>query len=102
VKANTRPGIRRMAGHNAQDDIQDPGVGLPPVMVRSRGDRIFVPSRKRPARRPPSQQTGGRVQRMVTWGVTLAALIFLAVVLAWPLVVWLLSLAGIKASSFCI
>ena len=82
-----------------------PYPGSSRVMRVSLADGPFATPRRRAsqrsARRSPTPPTS-RFRRMAALGVTLGALVFLAAVLAWPLLVWLLSLAGIVVPSLCI
>ena len=91
-----------------QGDPRGPYPGSSRVMRVSLADGPFATPRRRASQpsarrspRPPTPPTS-RFRRMAALGVTLGALIFLAAVLAWPLLVWLLSLAGIVVPSLCI
>ena len=78
------------------ESAEGSGSDLPSPM-RGGGNLTFAP-----LTRPPRQRAASSIQRIVILGVTLGALGFLVVVLAWPLIVWLLSLAGITVPSLCI
>jgi hypothetical protein len=97
VNVNIGAGVRRMAEQNAGA----PGAGVYRVALGSEGDRTSVSSRLRPRQRPLRHPPAGSIGKMLALGVTLAALILLVGLLAWPLVAWLLALAGINLSSLC-
>ena len=102
MKVVARFGAPEVDRRDAQDDGRDPQAGRPRVMRRSRAEGSFVRPRRRAPLRAPTRRPTSRIRGMVALGVTLAALVFLATVLAWPLIVWLLSLAGINVPSLCI
>ncbi len=102
MKVDARAGAPAMDRRDAQDDARDAQAALSRVMRHRRADGSFAKPRRRARLRPPTRRPTSRIRGMVALGVTLAALVFLATVLAWPLIVWLLSLAGINVPGLCI